>query len=118
MAKAAPIIKTYQRGQVQLGERQVLRPDHHRDEEVAEHAGMDGMRNRNSITTPWAVNVLLYWSFVVTIAPCGEIRFSAHEAGRVPPMTKNRVNETRYRMPIRLWSTVNSHDQRLYPSFR
>ena len=46
--------------QVDAREREILRPDHDRDQEVAERPpGIDGIRKKKTITTPCMVNILL-----------------------------------------------------------
>ena len=72
--------------------------------------GMTGMRNRNSMIVPWAVNALLYWSSS-RIAPVGAIKFSRTSMTARPPNRKNTLAVTRYIRPMRLWSTVSSHDK-------
>ena len=73
--------------------------------------GIDGMRKNHTITTPCKVNNRLYVS-VVTRLPCGVINWRRIIVAAQPPMKKNTVIESRYKMPIRLWSWVVSHDFR------
>ena len=45
--------------QVDAREGKILGADHHRDQEVAEHGGIDGIRKKNTITMPCMVKSLL-----------------------------------------------------------
>ena len=72
-------------------------------------AGIDGTRKKKTITTPWSVNSLLYVSGWTT-SPAGVISSSRISVAAAPPMKKNNVIEIMYRIAIRLWSVVSSHD--------
>ncbi len=72
-------------------------------------AGMAGMMKRNTITTPWSVNTWLYVSGSMIVRP-GVKSSMRTSSAKTPPNTKNVMTEIRYMMPIRLWSSVMSHD--------
>ena len=117
MKNAAPAIQTYQLSRLIFGNAMSFAPIIIGTKKFPSTPGMTGIRNRKIMIVPWAVNALLYWSSS-RIAPVGEIRLSRTSMMARPPNTKNALTKTRYSQPIRLWSTVNSQDHRLYPSFR
>jgi hypothetical protein len=71
--------------------------------------GMDGIRKKKIITTPCMVKSLLYIS-EETRSPGGVTSSRRMSTAKAPPRKNMSVTEARYRMAIRLWSVVSSHD--------
>jgi hypothetical protein len=57
-------------------------------------AGIDGMRKKKIITTPWSVNSLLYVSGA-NRSPFGVSSSSRMPSAKIPPTAKNAVMEIR-----------------------
>ena len=80
-------------------------------------AGIDGIRKKNTIVTPCIVKNLLYVS-ASTRSPRGVSNSSRISIANTPPRKKNSVMPIRYRMAMRLWSLVSSHELSVCPSAR
>jgi hypothetical protein len=74
-------------------------------------AGIDGIRKKKIMITPWSVKSLLYVSGE-TRSPAGVISSRRMPSAKRPPIAKKIVIEIRYSMAMRLWSLVRSHDAR------
>ncbi len=111
MNSAAPAMNTYQLSRLIFGKAMSLAPIIIGTKKFPSTPGMTGIRNKKIMIVPWAVNALLYWSSS-RIAPVGVIRLVRTRAMANAPKVKKTLTETRYRMAIRLWSTVNSHENR------
>ena len=105
-------MKTYQEARFSFGKARSFAPIIIGMKKFPITAGIDGMRKRKSITTPCRERPVVASS--VRMAPVGVIRLRRTIPAAIPPTTKNTVIEIRYRMPIRLWSVVRSHDQMPY----
>jgi hypothetical protein len=101
MASAAPSMNTYQLAMLSLGNARSLVPIIIGMKKFPNTAGTAGIRKKNSIITPCAVNARLYASSV-TMAPFGWTKLSRTMPAANPPATKNTEIEIKYRMPIRL----------------
>ena len=67
--------------------------------------------------TPCIVKSLLYVS-ALTRSPAGVASSMRMSVAAAPPMKKNAVIATAYRIAIRLWSCVVSHDRSVTPAVR
>ena len=72
-------------------------------------AGTDGIRKKKTMITPWTVNSLLYVSEMNQVF-VGWMSSMRRSTAASPPTAKKNVIEIRYRIAIRLWSVVRSHD--------
>jgi len=80
-------------------------------------AGIAGMRNNQTITTPWRVKSWLYMLGETRVGPgvrCSSRRIRA----KTPPTRRKSVTETRNITPMRLWSFVESQDQMVVSQLR
>ena len=80
-------------------------------------AGMLGIRKKNTMMMPCALNALLYDSDSIR-SPRGVRSSMRISAAATAPIKKNSVTEIRYMMAMRLWSSVNSHDCHEWSAFR
>ena len=79
----APIMNTYQLARFSFGNARSFAPIIIGMKKFPITAGIDGIRKKNSITTPWAVNARLYASSV-RIAPVGREQVEPDEPGGDP----------------------------------
>ena len=84
IANTAPIMNTYQLARFSFGNARSFAPIIIGMKKFPITAGIDGIRKKNSIITPCAVNVRLYWSSVM-IAPVGREQVEAHQPAAMPP---------------------------------
>ena len=78
-------------------------------------AGIAGIMKKKIITTPCAVKILLYVSFS-NIRPRGVTSSARISPAAMLPTKKKIETEMRYRIAMRLWSPVSSHDFRVWPA--
>ncbi len=108
----APRVYTYQDSRLILGNARSRAPIIMGTRKFPSTAGMEGIRKKKIMVMPCIVNNLLYVS-AWTRSPCGVSSSSRRRPASTPPSPKKRVMEIRYRMAIRLWSVVKSHDRTL-----
>ncbi len=78
---------------------------------------MDGIRKNHTIVTPCMVKILLYVAGS-TNQETGETSSARITPAKAPPMKNINVTEIMYRIPMRLWSVVSSHDLSELATFR
>ena len=110
-ANDAPMMYRYQLSRLILGNARSLAPTISGMRKLPSTAGTDGIRKKKTIVIPCMVNSLLYVSDE-TRSPAGVSSSSRISMAKNPPTKNIPVIEIRYRIAIRLWSFVNSHDFR------
>ena len=79
--------------------------------------GIAGIMNRKIMTTPCSVNMRLY-VFAPMMVGSGVSSSSRIAIAKMPPSRNITSTDTRYMTPIRLWSSVSSHDLTPRSAFR
>jgi hypothetical protein len=108
--KAAPRMKMYQLSRFNRGKATSFAPIISGTRKLPSTDGMEGIRKNQIMITPCMVNSLLYVSGSSS-APCGCRRCARIMVAANPPKTNMNVMLIKYRMPMRLWSVVNSHER-------
>src|SRR5688572_11198591 len=105
-------MNTYHDRRLSLGNARSLAPIIIGTRKLPRTAGIDGTRKKKIITRPCMVKSLLYVSDC-TRSPAGVISSSLINTANAPPTKKKNEIEIRYRIAMRLWSTVKSQDFQL-----
>jgi hypothetical protein len=103
-------MKTYQLARFSFGNARSLAPIIMGTRKFPSVFGMEGIRKNQTMMMPCMVKSLLYVSAVKRLV-AGVSNSSRISRAKNPPRKKNAVIEAVYKMPIRLWSVVSSHDQ-------
>ena len=105
----APNTYRYQLARLSLGNARSGAPIISGTRKLPSVAGIDGIKKNQTMITPCIVNSLLYVSADTTL-PAGVASWMRITVAAAPPMKNKAVIAIAYRIAMRLWSWVVSHD--------